>query len=64
MPNFRVRWEIDIDADNATEAAARALIIQRDNDPANSANVFEVAETFQGDLGLMIGSFETVDLSE
>lgn len=44
MPSYRVTWEIDIEADNPTEAAARALIIQRDNDPANSATVFDVVE--------------------
>ena len=42
MPLYRVRWEIDIEADNANEAAARALIVQRDNDPDNSATVFGV----------------------
>lgn len=29
MPNFKVTWEIDIDADTATEAAEEALSIQR-----------------------------------
>lgn len=42
MPEYRVRWEIDINADSPEEAAARALIVQRDNDPANSATVFDV----------------------
>lgn len=42
MPEYRVRWQIDIEADNPAEAAARALIVQRDNDPANTATVFEV----------------------
>lgn len=46
MPEYRVRWEIDIDADNPTEAAARALIVQRDNDPANTATMFEVRRRF------------------
>ncbi len=42
MPLYRVRWEIDIGAATPTEAAARALIVQRDTDPANAATVFEV----------------------
>ncbi|WP_171182334.1 hypothetical protein [Ruegeria sp. HKCCD8929] len=40
MQTFRVTWEIDIEADTATEAAARALAIMRDNDPLNTATVF------------------------
>lgn len=55
MTRYRVIWEIDIDADNPEEAAARALIIQRDNDPANTATVFIV----QGPHGQSI-----IDLSE
>jgi len=30
MPNFNVIWEIDIDADNADEAAKKAWEIMRD----------------------------------
>jgi hypothetical protein len=44
MKTYLVRWEIDIEADSPEEAAARALMIQRDNDPANTATVFDVAE--------------------
>lgn len=52
MPEFRVKWEIDLEADNAQEAARFALDIQRD--PAGSATVFDVArqgvKTVQVDL--------------
>lgn len=42
MPTYLVTWKIDIEADNAEEAAAQALICQRD--PESTATVFEVAE--------------------
>jgi hypothetical protein len=44
VPDYLVTWQIDIEADNPTEAAAKALIMQRDNDPANTATVFNVQE--------------------
>ena len=47
MPEYQVVWKIEIDADNATEAAARALIIQRD--PESTATVFEVSERHKGE---------------
>ena len=40
MPDYRVRWEIDIVADNPREAAEKALAIQRD--PKSTATFFEV----------------------
>jgi hypothetical protein len=40
MKTYRVRWEIDIDAENAGEAAKQALAIQRD--PSSTATVFDV----------------------
>jgi hypothetical protein len=40
MIAFRVQWEIDIEADDAEEAAVLALEIQRD--PESIATVFEV----------------------
>jgi hypothetical protein len=40
MPEYTVRWEIDLDADSAYEAARKALAIQRD--PRSTANVFTV----------------------
>lgn len=63
MPHYRVLWEIDIEADSPQEAAAQALIIQRDNDPANSANVFEVRELVSPASALFKPAV-TVDLSD
>ena len=41
--SYRVRWEIDVDARNVTEAAKRALEIQRD--PESTALFFEVTDS-------------------
>lgn len=41
---YRVIWEIDIDADSPTEAAEKALEIQRD--PNSSATVFTCRDEF------------------
>lgn len=53
MADFRVRWEIDVDADNAFEAARKALLIQRT--PNSTATHFtvipEVGEHIPIDLG-------------
>jgi len=40
MPEYRVRWEIDIEAESYQEAAEAALAIQRI--PASIATVFDV----------------------
>ena len=40
MKNFRVMWEIDIEADSPEEAAVKALEIQRN--PASWATGFDV----------------------
>lgn len=58
MKTFLVTWQIDIDAETPQEAAAQALIVQRDNDPANSATVFDVIEHGNG------GAIVRIDLSE
>ena len=42
MRQYLVKWAIDIEAESPEEAAAKALIIMRDNDPANTATVFTV----------------------
>ena len=42
MNTYLVRWLIDIDADNPQEAAAQALICQRDIE--STAVVFEVID--------------------
>jgi hypothetical protein len=41
MPTYRVVWTIDVDADSAKEAAAKALEIQRDKE--STATVFSVS---------------------
>ena len=41
---YRVIWEIDIDADCPEEAAAIALIVQRDDDPLNVATTFDCVD--------------------
>lgn len=40
MPNFLVRWEIDIEADDPTSAALEAANIVRD--PESTASFFDV----------------------
>lgn len=40
--SYRVRWEIDLAADDPGEAAARALAIQRN--PDSTATVFDVTD--------------------
>lgn len=49
MPEFRVAWEIDIDADSPEEAARKALETQRD--PDSIATVFAVFSPKQGRIG-------------
>lgn len=56
MPDYRVTWSIDVEADSPEEAATQALIIQRDNHPDNAATVFDVLSPD--------GHEETVDLGE
>jgi hypothetical protein len=53
MPEYRVKWEIDIEADDHTEAALQALKIQRDN--RSTATIFTVTDQSNG-------SIEEVDL--
>ena len=42
MKQFKVRWEIDIEAETPASAALQALAYQRD--PASWATVFEIVE--------------------
>ncbi len=42
MPEYRVKWEIDLDANSPEDAARRALQIQRDRQSITT--VFEVRE--------------------
>ena len=46
MVDYLVTWRIDMEADSPDEAAARALIVQRD--PESTAVVFEVSDTSSG----------------
>ncbi|MDE0852774.1 hypothetical protein [Yoonia sp.] len=41
IQNYHVEWSIDVEAHSPQEAAEKALVIQRDNDPKNTANVFK-----------------------
>lgn len=60
MPDYLVTWQIDIEADSPEEAAARALIVQRDAE--STATVFDVEEkTWLG--GLIRKPAVRVDLS-
>lgn len=40
MPEYRVTWEMDIDADSPREAAEKALAVQRN--PESIATIFTV----------------------
>jgi len=42
MPNYRVIWRIDVEAESAVAAAERAREVQRD--PESIASLFEVVE--------------------
>jgi hypothetical protein len=58
MTQFRVRWEIDVEAESETGAAIRALEIHRN--PDSIATVFDV----QPVDGCGLGPFMRVDLTE
>jgi hypothetical protein len=60
MKTYRVKWEIDIDAESAPEAAAKALKIQRNSESA--ATVFEVA--LWRDSTQSWGRRKTIDLMD
>ena len=65
MTEYRVTWEIDIEADTPLEAAEEALTIQRD--PESTATFFKVWEQFPDQIrydifGRVIGKEHTVDL--
>jgi hypothetical protein len=49
MPEYRVRWEIDVDADTPEEAAREALAIQRRQ--PSEASVFTVTDRARFTLG-------------
>ena len=54
MPEYRVHWEIDLDADSPREAAEKALTIHRN--PESIATVFDVTDE--------TGHTERIDLDE
>ncbi len=54
MPEYRITWEMDIDADSPIDAARQALRIQRD--PDSIANVFDITD----DAGIT----ERIDLED
>jgi hypothetical protein len=58
MTTYRVTWEIDIEADNPTDAAREARKIQRDLE--STATVFAVSETFSPGMT----KISIVDLAE
>lgn len=63
MSDYRVRWEIDIDADSPQKAALKALEIQQD--PRSRATIFEVSRVAfseYGDRMEALGSWVQVDL--
>ena len=53
---YLVSWSIDIDADNPEEAATQALLVQRDNDPDNTATVFSVTDPEGNETSVDLGS--------
>jgi hypothetical protein len=57
MPNYRVIWRIDVEAESAVAAAERALKVQRD--PESIASLFEVVEC--PSPGAANRSFDTAD---
>ncbi len=44
IQNYVVEWRIDMTAASPEEAAAKALIVMRDSDPANTATVFSCTD--------------------
>lgn len=62
MKTFRVVWEIDIEANNAVQAAKLAREIQQD--PTSVATFFKVYDNSRGDVGIVAPGFDNVDASE
>lgn len=53
MAEYRVKWEIDVEADSHEEAARIALEIQRD--PESTATFFMVRREEDGDVNIVDG---------
>lgn len=60
MPEYRVVWEIDLEADDPEDAARRAVKIQMNEE--STANVFTVTRRTPG--GALTGRTVKVDLDE
>ena len=56
MTDYKVRWEIDIDAETPEEAAMQAFAIQRDQE--SLATVFEVDDKKGNTVTIDIGVSE------
>jgi hypothetical protein len=50
MKRYLVRWEVEVEAEEAVQAADEALVMQRDLE--STATVFEVFEREGDDLGV------------
>lgn len=64
---YRVAWEIDVDADSPREAAEKAReIMQAPKTEPDSANVFQVLESWQARKGphMFLDFAETIDLEQ
>jgi hypothetical protein len=62
MKTYRVVWQIDVEANSELEAAQEAKATQTDGE--SIANVFEVYDNSQNDVGNITSGFTTVDLDE
>ena len=60
MKTYTVVWAIEVEADNPTEAAVQAQIIQRD--PESEAQVFDVRLWHESTLDTKALGFVGVDL--
>lgn len=64
MPEYRVLWAIDLDADNERDAAEKAREIQTDLDPANIGHFFAVGEPDPRDEWKIVNGYVLVDMDE
>jgi hypothetical protein len=62
MKTYRVVWQIDVEANSELEAAREAKEIQIDR--ASIANIFEVYDNSQNDVGKITAGFSEIDLDE
>jgi hypothetical protein len=62
MKTYRVVWQIDVEANSELEAAQEAKAIQTDVE--STANIFEVYDNSQNDVGKVTSGFSEIDLDE